>query len=1682
MLLSFRQGIVQHEPSGFLTVSPTFVSLVAIDTPTIVTLASGSKDYLHVERESVNQAWGPITSGVDQWLYWDISTSTGVRTFGITLVDPVFGPDEPTTPQSDLHWFDTAAGMMKVWNGLRWVERVRVFACKLANGSVPISMSPLAPVFTGSQVGLNTSSYAGQLMFDSISGKVLKTGTKFVTTEDVLSVQALTKSDVKFASVVVAAESQQTLTAYTVVKFSDFGKIVHADAFVANQALPFGIIQQPCLPGDTISVLVDGAVTNPSWDWSAVGINALLYTNANGELTPTRQIPDQMPVAMVIDTNTILLGAPKTINTGDTIINTAPSSIDELSDVDITTPVADQVLTFDGSQWVNAALPPIPDPVVTLDGLTDVTLTTPTADQFLKYNGSQWINSAVPTPISSLDGLSDVTLTTPVNGHVLTYTGTVWENTPIALPQADRITSTDTSLIVNGVSDSCTFVVGDITPVVVTPTAATFTTGMSGAWSTSIMEGPDQAVSETWGASVVHDYAGNIITVGGIALQATNEDCMVVAKYTPSGILLWSKQIVRTGFDTPGETVAVDLDNNIYIGTGGTDSSVFKLSSTGAILWQVELTMGAQSNYIIGLTVKQNGNPVLMMLTSGWGVPVLELDATTGAQVWLFSAYDNGLPYEDGGQLSTDGTNTYFTLRLNGTTASRVVKLSNTGTHVWSTTVDFSPGLYLYGCLVDSGYVYAAGSNTTGVGVDARNQLVVIKLDATTGDKVWAYTYTAPATHFVYGEHIATDPSTPGVIYIAGSASVTTTDNRLVCAINTTTGDVTWSVSLDIAGHNNYSWYYYGRDVVSANAGNVVTVGYSVLPSSYDYWNITSIPASSPTFVVGTSSSQTLALTRDVLTNVVQAGAITDPYVGGQYGGLVHAPYGTYVTTDNPTTINNNAVFDTTLDYLVDVTGSVAVTGDIVLAGNVGTDGQVITSTPAGARWSTVNATSMVKTVPGTYSITMDATAWPNTTDSCLSPTSSGVRNIAFGIGALHSTTTPSDNTALGSYALYSNTVGAHNTAVGSEALRSNTTGINNTAVGSKALFGNTTGYRNVAIGYGTLFSNIGGFDNIAIGESALTSNTNGTLNFAAGYESLYTNTLGVGNAAIGMATLRYNTSGANNFAVGSNALYYNSTGSDNIAIGTYALEGLGISYGATNNNIALGRETLRHARLGGNNTAMGFRALTTNENGDSNIAIGYQALTANLNGLNNFAAGWNALASNVNAERNIAIGYQTLRNNTSGQSNIALGHNALYGNTTAHYNIALGEDAMGAVYTGGPRNVMIGFDAGYQHRGTDNIGIGDRAVYGVAGGSETGANNIGIGKQALTALSSGTDNIAVGRDSLKALTSGYENIALGAQALASVTTGTNNIAVGAAAGQFTTLGLHNIALGYYTLNANKTGQSNVSVGSFSMQEMRDGLYNVAVGESALYASGTPLAATTVVAGKWYTIVTSGTTNYVALGAANNNPGTTFQSTGTGTGTGTVSIRVSNNTAVGQNALYGNQTGSDNTAVGNNAGRLNNTGSGNVFIGYSAGYNETGSNKLYIANSNTATPLIHGDFSTSALTVNGRLRAKTAYSDTTVLTISTGTVAVDASLSNNFEITANANFTLSNPTNLVKGMIINFEIIQDATGSRLITYGSMYKFAISSDKSLSTPANSRDFMSCYYNGTNLICNLGKGYQ
>jgi hypothetical protein len=56
-------------------------------------------------------------------------------------------------------------------------------------------------------------------------------------------------------------------------------------------------------------------------------------------------------------------------------------------------------------------------------------------------------------------------------------------------------------------------------------------------------------------------------------------------------------------------------------------------------------------------------------------------------------------------------------------------------------------------------------------------------------------------------------------------------------------------------------------------------------------------------------------------------------------------------------------------------------------------------------------------------------------------------------------------------------------------------------------------------------------------------------------------------------------------------------------------------------------------------------------------------------------------------------------------------------------------------------------------------------------------------------------------------------------------------------------------------------------------------------------------------------------------------------------------------------------------------------------------------------------------------------------------------VSIDGSLSNNFRLVLDQNVKIANPTGVKPGQIINVSVIQDGTGSRLVTFGSAWKFA-----------------------------------
>lgn len=81
-------------------------------------------------------------------------------------------------------------------------------------------------------------------------------------------------------------------------------------------------------------------------------------------------------------------------------------------------------------------------------------------------------------------------------------------------------------------------------------------------------------------------------------------------------------------------------------------------------------------------------------------------------------------------------------------------------------------------------------------------------------------------------------------------------------------------------------------------------------------------------------------------------------------------------------------------------------------------------------------------------------------------------------------------------------------------------------------------------------------------------------------------------------------------------------------------------------------------------------------------------------------------------------------------------------------------------------------------------------------------------------------------------------------------------------------------------------------------------------------------------------------------------------------------------TAIGAGALSGMTTGTNNTAIGYNACNQITTGSNNICIGANSGPttgNVNANNQLFIDKEQTNNPLIHADFDSDTVTINGQL-------------------------------------------------------------------------------------------------------------
>jgi len=95
-------------------------------------------------------------------------------------------------------------------------------------------------------------------------------------------------------------------------------------------------------------------------------------------------------------------------------------------------------------------------------------------------------------------------------------------------------------------------------------------------------------------------------------------------------------------------------------------------------------------------------------------------------------------------------------------------------------------------------------------------------------------------------------------------------------------------------------------------------------------------------------------------------------------------------------------------------------------------------------------------------------------------------------------------------------------------------------------------------------------------------------------------------------------------------------------------------------------------------------------------------------------------------------------------------------------------------------------------------------------------------------------------------------------------------------------------------------------------------------------------------------------------------------------------------------------------------------------------------------------------------------------------------IAVDAALTNNFQLELTQASTLANPTNVVPGMVINIAVRQNGVGGFTLGYGAAFKFA-GGTPVVSTAPNAEDLISCYVRtaaagvATVMLCSIAQDH-
>ena len=652
-------------------------------------------------------------------------------------------------------------------------------------------------------------------------------------------------------------------------------------------------------------------------------------------------------------------------------------------------------------------------------------------------------------------------------------------------------------------------------------------------------------------------------------------------------------------------------------------------------------------------------------------------------------------------------------------------------------------------------------------------------------------------------------------------------------------------------------------------------------------------------------------------------------------------------------------------------------------------------------------------------------------------------------------------NFGVGSRTHYGLTSGLANSALGYNSGFSLTTGSGNDYQGFQSGYTADTSRFSVALGYQSYYG-ANGYGNIALGYKSA-YNLDGKWNLFAGWLSGYTSTTADYSVGLGFRSLYAQTSGDYNTAVGAESLSSLTSAQYAVGIGYQAADSMSASSitaiggragrsttGA--NNVLVGFQTGYWLKGGLRNTVVGDNALlgAWGSDGDDNAIFGaYAGNNLGASADQNTHIGAYAGDGQTTASGTVKIGYQAgLNDNTSNTLHIAnsSGDTLIYGefdNDSVVINGDLyvtGDHNLGGIVASDTAAMLANYaELSEALLRADTAAMlstyaelseallrADTAAM-LANYTELSeallrtdtaamlANYAELSEALLRADTAAMLTTYITRGDTAAMLTNY---ALTSEVPIGMTDATDTyLGTGAGTGES---GGSAVGIG---LDA---GQNNTSTGSVFMGayagDANTSAINTAIGYQALSAE---------VTGGTNTIV-----GYQSADIANGITGTTTL----GYNSGGALTTGDNNTLVGVNSGDALTTEAGSVIIGAGAGG---TGAGNVIIGNNAGANNSASNVLMIDNSNDATPLIAGDFSTDDITINGDLEVTGDAGNLSVLSL-TSTGEIGGLTDITLDVTSTVTLTAGDCDNAIRfnndADIIQYDLPAAAVGLVVMFY------------------------------------------